>query len=368
MSCESVRQWKEFCETLVRQEIRQDWPHITCAEDLVLAARAVRKSFQNSVSLLRTEDDKPINVFDQRKYGHPVWYRGEAHRDSNSPLCPGVFREDYYLPGVNGFRSAEKWMITEFWRKAVLRSPYCPEPERRLAWLALARHHGLPTRLLDWSESISTAAWMATYDDEKATFARRLAEARSDLADVLAALDRVSSPLKETVLAMLQSTTAERVKGSRPPASTESVIWALSPALLNWHFTTPNNGAFIFLRNNDAILQDAFTGDTSGADVVWAIWVQDVHPRMMSQNAYFTIHGTDKSLDILNQGVPENRRFLRKLIVEPQARSQILKDLTTQGVTRSSIYPDLDNLAADIAEKWKDIVSSVKSGQQYPAT
>ena len=351
MSCDSVRQWKEFCEKIVGQETPQDWPHITCAEDLVIAAKAVRKSFRHSVSLL-TQDGKSINAFDVRKYGRHVWYRGESHREPNWPLCPAVFRDDFYLNGVNGFRSAEKWTITEFWRKAVLRSRHCPQPERSLAWLALAQHHRLPTRLMDWSESISTAAWFATHDDPETA----LRIQREEIVHKLIAL--VAEETKNNPSLMNRAT--DLIRPIPAQGSTETVIWALSPALLNWHFND-RNGAFIFLENQHVIVMDAFSGEQR-CPAIWAIWVQDVHPRMMSQSAHFTIHGTNESLENINNRLSGKERFLRKLIVDPGARSQILQGLADSGVTASSVFPDLDHLAAEIAEQWKAIVSSVKAG------
>jgi hypothetical protein len=84
-----------------------------------------------------------------------VLFRGQ---NQDWPLIPKVARitprqKEHSLPDV------ERKMLRELKRRSV---PYLGRtPASDWEWLALAQHHGMPTRLLDWTTNPLAALWFA---------------------------------------------------------------------------------------------------------------------------------------------------------------------------------------------------------------
>ena len=214
-----------------------------------------------------------------------IWWRGQSN--SSWPLIPKIYRE--------GYEAFEESMNHRFMNKARSRYTNCPAKDDFSSWLFLMQHYGLPTRLLDWSESPLVALYFAVHN--------------------------------------------------RKHDKEEGVLWGLNPIKLN---LLESREQRIYLATNKfakPIFTAAFTLHKEANSIKnCSVQTDEFDIRHMVQLSVFTIHGRGNPLEELYA----NEGFLYKIVIPAEAKRTLRRSLRLLGVSESSIFPDLEHLAKDI--------------------
>lgn len=110
--------------------------------------------------VVRSMEDYARAIMSMAQSGDTLWYRGVAD-SQNHTLKPSLYRHPEILDSV-GLISLEKSMLSSFQHRS---PPFIEgDPDRYskvLERMFLMQHHGVPTRLLDWSENPFVALYFA---------------------------------------------------------------------------------------------------------------------------------------------------------------------------------------------------------------
>jgi hypothetical protein len=263
------------------------------------------------------------------------WFRGEP--ESLTPLLPRLYRGH-----PAGGDPLENWLLQHF-RKQAGQFAHSPIPDREATdeLLFLAQHVGLPTRLLDWTEGALVALYFAL---------------------------REVSPIVWMLNPFALNTLASGCDMPEPSRFDYNIHG------LTW-FTA--QGAINIASEN---IRGAWENDQPGVPLPIAVLPTYKHVRMAVQRSSFTVHGKQKDpLTVLlahpaaflkdkpNLTAYTQRHVLLMRYVFPTAketRQAMLHELRALGISRATLFPDLDGLAADLQWMFRPDLISVTEKRQ----
>lgn len=144
--------------------------------------------FINKIEILKNKSESSGNHSE-------FLFRGQR---SDQKLCPKLVRLN-----LNGeIKNIEKLMLNEFKKSSLPLADF--EPKDNWDLLALAQHHGLPTRLLDWTYSALVALWFAVHKPPKDNNCGVVWVLRPDISD-FRDTEKFDDPLKNKVTKIFRS-------------------------------------------------------------------------------------------------------------------------------------------------------------------
>lgn len=223
----------------------------------------------------------------------PCWYRGVG--DCNYRLYPSLLR-----PRSGDIRHREAEIFREYLN---LRGT----PEHNNSWdhLVHMQHHGTPTRLLDWTETLFVAAYFAVIDWRKKTEADKPRAPAIYLLNPQSLLSRAKTRKRFSLF-------------STSVAELPQYDMCFVERKRSWPYAYPI--PFRARRASD---------------------------RMRAQRGFFTIHGNDhKPLDDLTTDVSRQVRIPKDVI------ASVFEYLEHAGIDEIAMFPDSQGFAKYVARKY----------------
>ena len=269
-----------------------------------------------------------------------IWFRGQARLSDT--LVPTLYRTN---STANGFHKKECSLLSDFRLRAKSLTPTSHLSEvDKWFWYVTARHHGLPSRLLDWSDNVLIALFFA--------------------------LESSWNSVDKTTWSEHRNSTHYSATLPEPPT-----IWVLEAASLNR--VSQGIIATLSFETQEKCLPLYYPDSATGCirpnkqnRLPIAMYPARLNARVHSQHSYFTLHGTDqRPIEHLASRIkkPRGGISLARIPIKVSRIPYLIDDLLLCGLTHASIYADLDSIAKTV--KWSFMEQGALNGKEaHPKT
>lgn len=288
----------------------------------------------------------PVDSASKGKANFGLWFRG--HTDASHGLCASVAR--------GPVEYEEAGMFHHFRLKNAQHGANCETP---FDWLSLMQHYYTPTRLLDWTESVLTALFFATSNED--------ADERDGALIVLNArrLNYRSSCLSRSDVAVPNSLDVVLRAALATERSIDDVIdYMKRPTVQQQIDDTIKDQKNVIekieARDSDVLLRLARP---------IAVLPKRQNPRMIAQSAAFTIEGGKSflpnaymsqekkppetvPLDQIPVGI-KRLPIYSKFIIPSGSKKMIREQLRIVGVDASLLFPELEYQSDHVRRQWR---------------
>lgn len=240
-----------------------------------------------------------------------LWFRGQSKREYQ--LLPGLYRKD------NRQFNYDEDSLFECFKAHGL--PFTSgSVSSEWDWYFLAQHHGLVTRLLDWTTNLLAAVYFAIRYSMETTNRRAYDEA---------------------------------VARRRKPAKYDDespAIWMMDAGSLNVFARQNQKEDYVFVpggKLTEKYLPSVIKGKKTRANrYPLAILPSNSNRRLIAQQGVFTVHGhKDRSIDSLASSSGKFRIRLARIILDRANLHHLWEELEYAGINRLTLFPELDSVA-----------------------